>query len=296
MSWDLAATYNVSPDFNVFGRVAHRLPRAVDPGPHPLLPRLRGRREPGHQLRLGGRRGGDPVDRDRHQERRCWTAAAPQPRPATSTRSTASRSSPSAASSTPRRCSTPTRPRATASRLDLEVAPTAEWLITLGVSATTTPRSRTPTSRSRPAAAVARSSTRSASTARWSTATACRTRRSGSSTASSTTAGRPATGVVLGSVDWAYHDEKSFFLYESEEFHADAFELGLRFGYLFPDGHYELAALRPQPHRRGDRPERHRLQQPDRDDQRPADLGRRAGDAVLSGRPGPSPWISIRYS
>jgi iron complex outermembrane receptor protein len=48
-------------------------------------------------------------------------------------------------------------------------------------------------------------------------------------------------GVLLGSADWAYHDEKSFFLYWSEEFRADGFELGLRLGYLFPDGRYELA-------------------------------------------------------
>ena len=53
---------------------------------------------------------------------------------------------------------------------------------------------------------------------------------------------RPAgAGLVVGSFDWAYHDEKRFFLYESEEFRADSLELGLRFGYVFPDARYELA-------------------------------------------------------
>ncbi|HVS02626.1 MAG TPA: TonB-dependent receptor [Thermoanaerobaculia bacterium] len=49
------------------------------------------------------------------------------------------------------------------------------------------------------------------------------------------------TGVFVGSVDFAYHDEKHFFLYESEEFRDDAFELGLRLGYLFSDARYEVA-------------------------------------------------------
>ena len=58
----------------------HRLPRALDPGPHPVLPRLRGRHQPGDQLRLGRRRGGDPVVRDRRQDRAARPPAAPQPR------------------------------------------------------------------------------------------------------------------------------------------------------------------------------------------------------------------------
>lgn len=46
-------------------------------------------------------------------------------------------------------------------------------------------------------------------------------------------------GVFVGSVDLSYYDEKSFFLYESEEFRADAFEAGLRLGYTFDE--YEVA-------------------------------------------------------
>ncbi len=49
------------------------------------------------------------------------------------------------------------------------------------------------------------------------------------------------SGLLTGSVDWSYYSEKSFFLYESAEFEGDGFELGLRFGYVFPDARYELA-------------------------------------------------------
>jgi len=47
--------------------------------------------------------------------------------------------------------------------------------------------------------------------------------------------------LITGSLDWAYHDEKQFFLYESREFRADSFELGLRLGYVFSAAKYELA-------------------------------------------------------
>ncbi|HUO86418.1 MAG TPA: TonB-dependent receptor [Thermoanaerobaculia bacterium] len=47
--------------------------------------------------------------------------------------------------------------------------------------------------------------------------------------------------LLAASLDWAYHDEKSFFLYRSEEFRSDSFELGLRLGYLFADARYEVA-------------------------------------------------------
>ena len=42
-------------------------------------------------------------------------------------------------------------------------------------------------------------------------------------------------------LDWAYHSEKQFFLYESVEFKEDSFELGLRLGYAFGEGQYEVA-------------------------------------------------------
>jgi len=50
-----------------------------------------------------------------------------------------------------------------------------------------------------------------------------------------------AHGLFTASVDGAYYSEKSFFLYESEEFNGDSFELGARVGYLFADGKYEVA-------------------------------------------------------
>lgn len=46
------------------------------------------------------------------------------------------------------------------------------------------------------------------------------------------------TGQVTTSLDWAYHSEKNFFLYESEEFRGDSFELGLRAGYTWGNGRY----------------------------------------------------------
>jgi iron complex outermembrane receptor protein len=46
-------------------------------------------------------------------------------------------------------------------------------------------------------------------------------------------------GLVAASLDAYWYDEKSFFLYESEEFRADGFELGARIGYLWRN--YELA-------------------------------------------------------
>ena len=49
-----------------------------------------------------------------------------------------------------------------------------------------------------------------------------------------------ATGQMTTSVDWAYHSEKQFFLYESEEFRGDSFELGLRVGYTWAEGRYGL--------------------------------------------------------
>ena len=50
-----------------------------------------------------------------------------------------------------------------------------------------------------------------------------------------------ASGQATMSLDWAYHGDKQFFLYESREFHADSFELGVRAGYTWNDGHYGVA-------------------------------------------------------
>jgi iron complex outermembrane recepter protein len=48
------------------------------------------------------------------------------------------------------------------------------------------------------------------------------------------------SGLFSASVDWAYHSEKSFFLYESKEFNADSLEFGARIAYAFAEGRYEL--------------------------------------------------------
>ncbi len=50
-------------------------------------------------------------------------------------------------------------------------------------------------------------------------------------------------GEIIASVDWAYHGDKHFFLYDSKEFHADSFELGLRLGYGWADGKYSVTAF-----------------------------------------------------
>ena len=53
---------------------------------------------------------------------------------------------------------------------------------------------------------------------------------------------RPAgSGLFSASVDWAYSSKKSFFLYESKEFNSDSLEFGARVAYAFSDARYELA-------------------------------------------------------
>ena len=49
--------------------------------------------------------------------------------------------------------------------------------------------------------------------------------------------------MLKASVDFYYHSQKSFFLYQSKEFVADAVELGARVGYTFSRGHLEVAAF-----------------------------------------------------
>jgi len=51
----------------------------------------------------------------------------------------------------------------------------------------------------------------------------------------------PYNRGFFGSLDWAYSGDKRFFLYESEEFHSDSLELGLRLGYGWNGGKYEVA-------------------------------------------------------
>jgi iron complex outermembrane receptor protein len=51
----------------------------------------------------------------------------------------------------------------------------------------------------------------------------------------------PLNKGVFASLDWAYFSEKSFFLYESKEFKSDGVEVGLRIGYGWNRGKYEVA-------------------------------------------------------
>jgi iron complex outermembrane receptor protein len=51
----------------------------------------------------------------------------------------------------------------------------------------------------------------------------------------------PVSKGFFGSLDWAYSSDKSFFLYESKEFHSDSLEFGLRLGYGWNSGRYEVA-------------------------------------------------------
>jgi iron complex outermembrane receptor protein len=45
----------------------------------------------------------------------------------------------------------------------------------------------------------------------------------------------------FGTLDWAYYSEKNFFMYESAEFKDDSLEFGLRLGYGWNQGNYEVA-------------------------------------------------------
>ncbi len=51
----------------------------------------------------------------------------------------------------------------------------------------------------------------------------------------------PFNRGIFASFDWAYYSEKSFFLYESKEFRGDGLTLGLRAGYGWDAGKYEVA-------------------------------------------------------
>jgi iron complex outermembrane receptor protein len=51
----------------------------------------------------------------------------------------------------------------------------------------------------------------------------------------------PLNRGFFGSLDWAYSSDKHFFLYESKEFHSDSLEFGLRLGYGWNGGKYEVA-------------------------------------------------------
>jgi len=51
----------------------------------------------------------------------------------------------------------------------------------------------------------------------------------------------PVDKNFFGTLDWAYHSEKHFFLYNTAEFKANSFELGLRLGYAWNLAKYEVA-------------------------------------------------------
>jgi len=51
----------------------------------------------------------------------------------------------------------------------------------------------------------------------------------------------PVSKGVFGSLDWAYSSDKNFTLYKSKEFHSDSLEFGMRVGYGWNAGKYEVA-------------------------------------------------------
>ena len=51
----------------------------------------------------------------------------------------------------------------------------------------------------------------------------------------------PVSKGFFGALDWYYYSDRNFFLYESKEFHGDGLEVGLRVGYGWNQGKYELA-------------------------------------------------------
>ena len=51
----------------------------------------------------------------------------------------------------------------------------------------------------------------------------------------------PTSKGYFASLDWAYFSKKSFFLYKSKEFNSDGLEIGLRLGYGWNKGNYEVA-------------------------------------------------------
>jgi len=51
----------------------------------------------------------------------------------------------------------------------------------------------------------------------------------------------PTNKGYFGALDFAYHSEKNFFLYESAEFKGDSLEVGMRLGYGWNQGLYEVA-------------------------------------------------------
>jgi iron complex outermembrane receptor protein len=51
----------------------------------------------------------------------------------------------------------------------------------------------------------------------------------------------PVNRGYFASLDWSYYSKKYFFLYESKEYQGDGYELGLRLGYGWDQGKYEVA-------------------------------------------------------
>ena len=84
------------------------------------------------------------------------------------------------------------------------------------------------------------------------------------------------SGELYALTDWAWTGEINMPLYEAVEFQTDGqFEGGLRVGYRSIDAGWEIAVVRPQHHRRGQRHRLRRLQQQHRLRQRAAGVGRR---------------------
>jgi iron complex outermembrane recepter protein len=298
VTWDLSATYKASETSTSTAgsppASARRRSRAAScSAPTSRAASTR------HQLRLGGRHRGGSSSRPRSASRASspTTAAAPQPgrllvrgrRPAGHRRRRRVQHRHPAQRDTT---------EGYGLEADIQFAPSSDWLLTLG-AATTPPRSTTRTWPSRPAAAAARCSTRSSAALALVDGNPCPTPRSGSSTASSTTADRSARGCSRTPRLGLPRREELLPL-RVGGVPGRRLRVGLRLGYAFPDSEVRGRALQPQPLRRGDRPRRHRLQQPHRLHQRAAQGGGRirrpeAGLVAFrpardwrSGRPGAS--------
>jgi hypothetical protein len=92
-----------------------------------------------------------------------------------------------------------------------------------------------------------------------------------------------ANGEVYAFTDWSYRSSYNFFLYEAVEYKAkDLLEGGLRVGYKWGDGKYDLALYGRNITDRSAIGRRDRLQQPDRHPERTAHVWRAVQDEFLT--------------
>ena len=299
LSWDLSATYKVNPTVNVYGRVGTELPRPEHPGPDPVLRRLRRTANPATNcvsvadtedilsVEVGVK--SDPGDRQ----------AAPQPDrllyEVNDQQLTAVGGAVQHRHAAQRRQDRGLRPRDRHPVL----TPTANWLMTFGLSYNQTeiqdPNLTVGALRRRlhdprPDRADGRRCVDGNSLPHrpeWIFNGIIDYRPT-----------RSSNGLFIGTLDWAYYARRASSSTSREEFQDDSFEVGLRLGYAFGDGQVRgrrcsgaTSSTRRSPARR------HRLQQPDRHDQRSRGSRRRVRRPVLihirthnQGRPSGRPF------